>query len=190
MRKLSSRKKTKKRRLKSILNDKSILTCEVLKENLHYDTHTGIFTWVKKKSRVRVGKRAGYITKKGYRSVEINGKAYPCHRLAWLYMTGKFPEKQVDHINHIKDDNRWCNLREVTNQENQMNTPIRLDNTSGVTGVYWKKENSKWSACIRFDGKLNHLGYFLLKEDAIASRKEAEIKYGFHENHGKVHYVE
>ena len=64
MRKLSSRKKTKKRRLKSILNDKSILTCEVLKENLHYDTHTGIFTWVKKKSRVRVGKRAGYITKK------------------------------------------------------------------------------------------------------------------------------
>jgi hypothetical protein len=84
-------------------------------------------------------------------------------------MTGEWPKKSdVDHINGVKSDNRWCNLREATRAENTSNTQIRITNTSGYKGVGWHKHHKKWSAQIRVDGYLYYLGLFDTPEEAAA----------------------
>lgn len=156
-----------------------------LKEYLSYNPDTGIFTWIKPtSSRVKAGSIAGGDRGKGYLSVCINGNKYYLHRLAWFFMTGKWPEHQVDHINHIKTDNRWVNLREVTLLENQKNQAPHKNNESGVTGVQWHKAARKWCSVICVKGKNKHLGLFEDKFEAICARLSANNKYGFHANHG------
>jgi len=104
--------------------------------------------------------------------------------LAWLYVYGTMPKEQIDHINHVRDDNRIINLREVTHSENHKNRTKQSNNTSGVTGVHWLEEKERWQAYIKGDDKKIHLGTFKNKNDAISARKEAEIKYNYHSNHG------
>ena len=97
-------------------------------------------------------------------------------------MTGGFPI-EVDHINRIRTDNRWSNLRAVTSEMNQRNKPKNKNNTSGTVGVYWHKGRSKWVARI---GKNSiYLGIFSNLQDAIEARKQAEIDHGYHPTHGK-----
>ena len=163
----------------------SQLTQAKLKELLHYDPATGIFTWVCSPSRgVKQGDIAGSLTKDGYMKIKINGIHHQSHRLAWLITQGEFPENQIDHINHIRNDNRITNLREVTQSENLRNAALSKNNTSGVCGVYWNKENSKWRSNIRVNKKLTSLGYFTYFIMACAIRKSAELEYNYHENHG------
>lgn len=88
------------------------------------------------------------------------------------------------HINHNPVDNRLGNLRLVTSAENNRNVPLRKANTSSVCGVNWHKLRCKWRAYIRTSGKHLHLGMFDNFEDAVSARKAAEVKYGFHPNHG------
>jgi len=114
----------------------------------------------------------------------INKEHYLAHRLAWLYVNGEFPPDQIDHINHVRNDNRIKNLRTVSCKENQKNKLMHKNNTSGVIGVHWYKPRMKWKAGIKVNGELNHLGYFTSLREAAKARKEAERKYGFHENHG------
>ena len=83
----------------------------------------------------------------------------------------------VDHINGDTLDNRKCNLRICTQQENLMNRPKPKNNTSGRKGVYWDKTYNKWKVCIKINGKQKHLAYFDNKEDAVKLREEAEAKY-------------
>ncbi len=91
----------------------------------------------------------------------------------------------IDHINGDRGDNRISNLRVVTSTENNRNKAINKNNTSGVTGVTWSKSRRKWIAQIHI-GKIGKaLGGFDRVEDAIAARKNAETRYGFHENHGR-----
>lgn len=158
---------------------------EYLKSILNYDPENGLFRWKKQRSGIRIGDVAGCIQKYGYRRIKIDGKLYLASRLAWLYYHGEFPQHEVDHINHIRDDNRILNLREVTHQENNKNKSMQCDNTSGTTGVYWNKRDKKWVAHIQIDGKSIYLGRFSSKSDAVEARKQAEIKYNFHINHGK-----
>lgn len=165
------------------------MTKEQLKELLSYNKETGIFTWITKtasrSNRIKIGEIAGSLDHScGYIKIQINNKSYRAHRLAWLYEYGKWPDKDLDHINHNPSDNRLCNLREVTHRENHMNKAKRKANTSGVTGVCWCKDRNKWMAQISIDGKNNYLGYFDELECAIKVRKEAEAKYGYHVNHG------
>jgi hypothetical protein len=159
-----------------------ILTQNRLKELLEYNPETGLF--VRKKTtapNAQAGNVAGCLNKHiGYRSISIDGKEYYCHRLAFLYMTGNFPEKQVDHINRIKDDNRWTNLRKVTSGENLQNTSLRKSNKSGAKGVFWYAQRNKWIAYIRFNNKRYSLGYYINFEDAVTARKQAEDKYFTH----------
>lgn len=158
---------------------------ERLKEILHYNPEAGEFTRkVSNNSRIKVGDIVGTVRKDGYLRIMIDGKDYLAHRLAYLYITGSFPTNQVDHINHSKDDNRWINLRLVSNQENHRNQSMRVDNKSGFNGVYWSKHANKWHSQIRSNGKKKHLGYFKDLDEAITARKKANIKYGFHLNHG------
>lgn len=100
------------------------------------------------------------------------------HRIAFLFMTGSFPEKymDVDHINGIKDDNRWCNLRLAKRGQNNMNSGSPKNNTSGQKGVH-KNRDKGWYARIKVDQKIIHLGCFENFEDAVSARKEAEEKY-------------
>lgn len=160
------------------------ITQSYLKSVLHYDPDTGVFTWIKRvANRVKIGDSAGSLSL-GYQRIAIKGRLYMAHRLAFVYMTGKFPENETDHINGVPNDNRWANLRAVTGQENLKNKKRYAVNTSGVTGVYWKKQCSKWAVQIRISGKNTHIGYFADKDDAVAARKAAEVTGGFHPNHG------
>lgn len=86
-------------------------------------------------------------------------------------------ELQVDHMNGVLYDNRKSQLRVCSCKQNSMNLKKSKNNTSGVKGVYWSKNESKWYASINYNCIKVHLGYFDKKEDAAQVRKEAEIKY-------------
>jgi len=166
-----------------------MITQEQLKEILHYNPETGIFTWRTKAAvRIKIGDVAGFVCDTRYIRIKIKGKPYVAHRLAWLYVYGVWPKEQIDHINHDRADNRIINLREVTHQENQKNQSMRKANTSGVCGVSWEKGVRKWRARITVKGIKISLGCFADKDAAIRARKSADAKYGFHENHGQPIY--
>jgi hypothetical protein len=176
----------------AINKDKEVaLTQEVLKERLHYDKNTGVFTWLNVKvnaNKVR-GKVAGGLLTTGYVQIElkINDKryVYRAHRLAWLYVYGEFPKGNLDHINHVKNDNRITNLRIATQAENLRNLSMSSRNTSGYTGVHFHKVTGKYCASVRVNYKHIHLGYFENVEDAAKAAREGREHYGFHVNHGQ-----
>jgi len=102
-----------------------MLTQSQLKEILTYNPDTGIFTWlVASNGRIRVGDIAG-TTDNGYVRIMIERTKYRAHRLAWLYVHGESPKEQIDHINHIRDDNRINNLRCVSCHENFKNMTMQ-----------------------------------------------------------------
>ncbi len=162
-----------------------MITQEELVKIFKYDEDSGIFTYISKRGKKNIGDTAGSYMTNGYVTIGINGKAYLAHRLAFLFMTGEFPPEQTDHINQVRDDNRWCNLATKTNQENSCNHTLRSTNSSGWTGVCWGKREQKWRARIMVHGVEKYLGTYHDIDEAVASRKEANLKYGFHENHGK-----
>jgi hypothetical protein len=165
---------------------KSKISQKELKEVLNYNPDTGIFTWLVDRGANRTsGKIAGHIDCHGYRSIGIDGKYYKAHRLAWLYVHGEFPPNEIDHINGNGIDNRLDNLRPVTSSENSQNQKMRDNNKSGVMGVYWYNKSKKWLARIRVNTKEIHLGVYKDLELAALVRAEAEVKYGFHPNHGR-----
>jgi hypothetical protein len=104
----------------------SKLIAERLREVLNYDQHTGVFTWrVSPSNNVRVGARAGNVDTQGYRLISVDAKLYRANRLAWLYMTGEWPLTPLDHINCVRDDERWANLRPATVRQNNANSAFR-----------------------------------------------------------------
>lgn len=172
---------------------KNEITQEYLKEILHYNKLTGLFRWKvdiysgrnKKQKHVSIGDLAGTVNSKGYLRIGINHKSYLCQRLAWLYEYGEWPSNEVDHINHVRSDNRIDNLRNVAGLDNQKNVSKRKDNNSGFTGVSWNAKSSKWVAQMQVNKKKIHLGYFSSLEDAVCARKQANIEHSFHINHGE-----
>lgn len=144
-----------------------MLTVERLKEVLHYNPETGVFTWrVRLSNRVNVGDIAKSRQVNDYLCARIDNKLYLLHRLAWLYVYGGWPKTEVDHINMDRADNRIANLREVTSGENKMNTGLRKNNTSGVRGVSWFGSRNKWVARATIGGRIHVIGYFTDIEDA------------------------
>lgn len=156
---------------------------------LEYDPETGLFKWRATNRRGFVGRQAGcFCPRDGYIRIRINGKLELAHRLAWnmTYPDDQVgPDEQIDHINHDRTDNRIVNLRRASNTENSRNASIGVNNTSGALGVWFEKRRNKWAAEIKVDRQKIHLGQFAEFADAVAARKAAEVKYGFHENHGK-----
>ena len=163
-----------------------MITQKELKELLHYDPETGIFTrLISFSDKAKVGNIMRTKTSHGYIAIRIRRKIYKAHRLAWLYMAGVWPKHHIDHLNHIRDDNRLINLREATYQDNAKNRALNKNNKSGVCGVSWYKTKGKWVAQISDKEKKINLGYFIDKFEAACARKSAENKYGYHGNHGK-----
>ena len=106
------------------------LTLQRLREVLSYDPDTGLFTWKKRTgSRAVVGAIAGTANNGGYIQVSIDGVLYYAHRLAWLYMTGEWPEAEVDHARMRPGDNRWDQIREASRSQNEQNKRRRSDNS-------------------------------------------------------------
>lgn len=161
-----------------------MITQARLKELFHYCPLTGVFTTLVPTQRRAVGSR---LTMKdnGYIKVVIDGVLQKAHRLAFLYMTGSMPSGQVDHINGVRDDNSWANLREATPADNARNAGIRKDNRSGVAGVSWHSLRGMWQVRIHNGGKAVALGYFTDLEEAKAARRSALDQYGYHPNHGR-----
>ncbi len=165
---------------------KPTLTQKRLKELLHYDPETGDFTNRTTRSSSAIkGNIAGSLESIGYVCIRIDYVRYWSHRLAWLYMTGDIPE-EVDHINHDRSDNKWSNLKWANKTINTRNKSLSKNNTSGINGVFWDKRHNKWYAEITANHKKTFLGYFVQIKDAGEARKAADIKYGFHPNHGKI----
>jgi len=167
-----------------------MLSFEELDSTFKYDKETGLLTWKKNRRKTSIGKEAGNDTAAGYRELTLHrdGNRYRLftHRVAWILTHGKWPEKQIDHINGNTKDNRLVNLREVSNQENHKNMKRHKGNKSGATGVYWSKAASKWQAYICIDGKQTYLGVFEDKEEAFKIRRDAEGVAEFHKNHGRI----
>lgn len=150
------------------------LTQERLKKLLRYDPETGIFTRAHidttcpNLSARWLGKSAGGVSHNGYVMVHVAGVRTQAHRLAWLYMTGLWPALDIDHINGVRTDNRWANLREVTRQANLQNQrKASKNNVCGLLGVSPKR--GKFQARIMVDRKQRRLGVFDTPEEAHAA---------------------
>jgi hypothetical protein len=188
-----------------------MLTQQYIKECFHYDKNTGDFVWKERPLSHFINKRAYLVFNSkmpgkaagskdasgtsltSYCRTQIttlDGRAsYRLHRLAWLYVYGKDPVNCIDHINGNGLDNRIKNLRTVRHSENNKNSAQRKDNTSGYTGVSYRRDSKVWRAYIAVNGKIINLGTYRDIEGAVSARKKAEIKYKYHENHGRKHPV-
>ena len=168
----------------------SELTQDKLKSLLHYNPRSGEFTWKTSPSRkVSAGDIAGYPNNLGYIKIGINRKSYGAHRLAFLYMTGVMPSVSIDHQNHNPNDNRWENIIEAGQELNGKNRRQSVNNKTGITGVYTYRNRKKirFGAVISLNKKQHYIytGYDFF--EACCARKSAEIKYGYHPNHGAYH---
>lgn len=162
------------------------LTRSYLKSILHYNPDTGVFTWLEGRKGARLNKIAGGGNGKGYTRICVDGRRILAHRLAFLYMTGSFPPDQTDHIDGNRHNNAWGNLRPVSREENSKNTKLGAKNKSGAHGVTWYDHLGKWRVRVTSGSKNIHIGYFHDHASAIAARKDAENKHGFHPNHGRI----
>lgn len=168
------------KRNNSMAAKNSTLTQERLKELFHYDPETGIFIRkVRISYRSKVGEIAGgFDASTGYVRISILGELYYSHRLVWLYVTGVWPKKEIDHINGNRSDNRLCNLREATKSENRQN--ISADgyktNSCGFLGVFLDKSCNRWRAKIEVNKCLESLGSYSTAEEASIAYAQAKAR--------------
>ena len=152
-----------------------MLTAEKLREQLHYDPATGVFTRrVARANNTKVGDIAGSRNDEGYVVVKVLSHSYRAHRLAWLHVYGVWPQNPLDHINGIRDDNRIENLRAATHTENLRNAKKRKNTRCALKGVNFNK--GRFRAIITVASKRIHLGYYDTEEDAHAAYMAAAEK--------------
>lgn len=158
---------------------------EILSKWLDYNPETGIITWKLSIGRAKAGKIAGNINQYGYIELHFKTKSYLAHRVAYSLVHGDISDKFIDHINGIRDDNRICNLRAASREENQRNSKRRKDNKTGIKGVQYVERDKHYVATIRNGGKQIALGFFKNIEDAKSAREDAALKlHGEFANHG------
>lgn len=152
---------------------------DLIKNLFVYDHETGLLTRKSNNTPILNPNQRGYI------QVRIGDKKYQSHRLIWVYVNGSIPKGfQIDHINGDKSDNRLINLRLANGQsDNNQNTSIYKNNTSGYPGVSWSKKNKKWFSQIRQNKEKHFLGYYDSKEEAFEAYKAA--KKMLHKFHGE-----
>lgn len=163
------------------------LTQKYLKSILDYDPETGIFVWkIANSNRIKIGDTAGHSCSAGYLQLSIEGKHYYCHRLAWLYIYGKWPRKFIDHTNGNRCDNKINNLREANDSQNSMNQKKPIVNTSGFKGVCFDemRKKKKYYSQIKKNQKNYFLGYFFTAEEAHEAycKKGGELHGEFFNN--------
>lgn len=170
-----------------------ILTASLLRELLHYDPISGVFTWHYRHRRYfkdersykiwntkHAGKEAGCVAATGSpptetRRIAVYKRTYYAHRLAWLYMTGEWPSDEIDHRDHDATNNKWDNLRAATSQQNKWNR--RSTNRGGYKGVTFDQNQNCYVAQIMVNYKNHHLGSFATPQDAHAAYCRAALKF-------------
>ncbi len=160
------------------------LTQARLHKLLYYHPETGMFMWRVSRGCARSGMQAGcvFVNKKrkgkGPRLfIKIDRKYYNAGRLAFLYMTGKFPPVDIDHWDGDGLNNCWQNLRAATRSQNQANAKLRADNKTGFKGVTLRKGSRRYQAKIRVNGEHHYLGRFDTPEEAHAVYLTAAKKF-------------
>lgn len=154
-------------------DESKIDQARVMRE-LNYSPETGQFSWNTKR-KGRNHKKVGGVSL-GYIRIGIDGMRFFAHRVAWLYVHGEWPKGNIDHINRNKMDNRICNLRVVSQQENNHNQRTRRDSSTGHAGVslHW---TGKYRAYISVSGRQIHVGLYENFNEAVAARAEAKRKF-------------
>lgn len=179
--------------------EKPHITVETLRQLLRPDFEAGVLTWMPRSAEwFRSARSFGMwnsryagtfalntMNGQGYLGGAILGQSVVLHRAIWAMYSGAWPDADIDHINGVKTDNRIVNLRHVPHVENMRNQKRRLSNKSGVQGVSWDEPEARWRVTIRNGGRQITVGRFTSFADAVAARKAAEDKYGFHPNHGR-----
>jgi len=159
-----------------------MITQKFLLEYFQYEPETGLFFRKKRyghaanPSDIPLGCPTN--KKKAYLRIIIKGHHYTLHRVIWLYVTGAWPENQIDHINGIQDDNRWENLRACTNAQNTCNRTVKKDSQTGIKGVSHDKRTGRFRAYIGHNKKRINLGFFATKQEAHARRLEFSYLHG------------
>jgi hypothetical protein len=160
-----------------IFHMKKDLTLERLKEVLNYSKETGIFKWKKTLSVRAISETECQCrNKKGYIVIRIDGILYKAHRLAWLYVHGHMPPKDIDHKDKIFDHNWILNLRVASKTQNEANTTVRKNNKTGVKGVF-PRNDGKYCSQIFRNGKKYHLGSFSTQKEAGEAYNQAAKKF-------------
>lgn len=154
-----------------------MLTQEELKREVVYCPDTGVFKSIVKRKSRNIGDICGGVNFEGYLVFSIRSKKYMAHRLAWLYMTGEHPKMFIDHINGIKDDNRFVNLRDVSNAVNQQNRAKKKASAKNKYMGICRIKSGKYIATICVDAKYVHLGTYETQEQAAISYLTAKKKY-------------
>lgn len=170
--------------------DRDLITAEELRQILHYDPETGIFTWLARPLRPeweqqdrgwntrQVGTKAGALKNGRYIHIRIYAeRTYLAHRLAWLYVTGSWPQEHIDHINCVKMDNRFSNLREATRLQNNKNVPHLSTNLSGLKGAHFDNRDGRYYPRIMTNGVVRSLGGYDTAQEAHEAYCKAAVEY-------------
>ena len=151
-----------------------------LRERVRYEPDTGRLFWVRpfeRAYRVKAGTPAFTSLNRCYRQGSFGGQGIYAHVAAWLIHYGEYPIGDIDHINQDGSDNRISNLRDVPHAVNGHNAGVRSHNTSGHKGVSLRKTTGRWHSYINVDGKRKQLGTFADINDAVAARRDAELRH-------------
>lgn len=160
------------------------LSHDYLLSVLHYDPITGNFTWlVDRTNKVKKGKIAGYINIHAYHVIRMDKNDYQAHRLAWFYMTSEWPSNLIDHINRVRNDNRWCNLREANLSQNAHNKKMSKHNKSNIKGLFYNTHHDVWCGRINYQ-KITYEKNSKIKQVVIdwLDSKRAELHEEFANN--------
>ena len=142
-------------------NSHNDISPEEVRNLFDYDRLTGALVWKKMLSmRAMPGKTAGCMDDQGRIKIGIRGKEYLAHRIIWVWMTGEWPEYEIDHRDEVKYNNRWNNLRKATPSQNHRNRGPNKNNTSGYKGVCYVAKRKCWIAGIKLNGYRHNLGSF------------------------------
>jgi len=152
---------------------------EILKE--YFDYHKdGKLVWKKSTGRMKIGDEAGNLNHHGYIRILFQGKKYGAHRLIWVWHCGDIPmDKQIDHMDKNRSNNKIENLQLATNAQNSTNRSLSKRNKTGFNGVSFDKQKGKFVACITHLGKRKYLGYYDTAEEGASRRVEEEKKLGW-----------
>jgi len=157
------------------LNDP--LTADELRERLDYIPSTGAFWWKERPGNTWwnaafAGKAAGSLSGTGYIYINVHKLSYRTGRLAWLWMTGKWPVVEVDHIDHDPTNNAWSNLREADRNQNSQNRKIQRNNSTGTRGVSYSTRRDQFIVRVMVNKQTHFGGWFSNLEEAVKVRNE------------------
>jgi hypothetical protein len=161
-----------------------MLTQERLRELLHYDPETGVFTRITSYYKSRIGKVVGTRDTRGYTVMSLDRKTQLAHRLAWLYVHGYWPAFHIDHINGDTEDNRISNLREAVAKQNQENRKLNKNNKTGYRGVSYREDMGRYLGYVKHHREQIYVGSYATAEEASAAVKAKQDELYTHHKTG------